>query len=96
MAVPTPNDPWIVEAKGCVGSRSFEISVIRTSNVHGRKSYGWFDKDKLLITHNGGPCDCPLSQRVWDKMLRVAQEVADEMNDEDRKEPLRLPDVDAT
>lgn len=77
------SDLWIVSIKGGAGTRSFEIAVVRQSNTHGQGSYGWFDRDKLLITHDGGPCNWPLTQRVWDKMLRAAQETADEMNDEE-------------
>lgn len=47
------------------------------------KSYGWFDSHKLLITHNGGSCQWPLTEKVWTKMLRLAHEVADELNAEE-------------
>ena len=74
---------WIVQVKGEKCSNSFEISVVREDNKLGRKSWGWFDTDKLLVTHNGGPCNWPLTARIWDKMLVAAHEVADEMNKEE-------------
>lgn len=73
---------WIVDIKGESGARSFEINVVWSDNAHGLSSYGWYAKDKLLITHNGGPCNWPLTQRVWDKCVKVAHEVADELNRE--------------
>lgn len=71
---------WIVNVKGQANSSSFEISVVREDNSHGIKSYGWFDKNKLLISHNGGPCSWPLIPIVWDKMIELAKEVANELN----------------
>ena len=75
------NSPWEVQVHGKAGEAYFEISVIHTDNVdHAQRHYGWFDKNKLLITHNGGPCHWPLVPLVWDKMIRVANEVAYELN----------------
>jgi hypothetical protein len=42
---------WVVDIKGKAGSRSFEISVLLDTNSHGKASYGWFGKDKLLISN---------------------------------------------
>jgi hypothetical protein len=75
-----PSGKWIVDIKGMAGSRSFEISVLREDNQLGIKSYGWFGSDKLLITHNGGPCQWPLDKIVWSKAVKLAHEVADELN----------------
>jgi hypothetical protein len=74
---------WIVNIKGAADSTSFEISVLRENNAFGQDSFGWFDADKKLITHNGGPCRWPLTQKIWDKQVALAQEVADEMNAEE-------------
>ena len=74
---------WIVNVKGKANSGSFEVSVVRSGNVHGALSYGWFGEDKLLISHNGGPCRWPLVPLVWDKMIDVAKEVALELNGAD-------------
>ena len=79
------NNPWEVHIKGSANKPSFEISVIRKNNDHGHRSYGWFDKDKLLITHNGGPCNWPLIDKVWNKIIILANEVADELNEEEDK-----------
>lgn len=75
--------PWIVAVRGEAESPSFEISVLRSDNELGLRSYGWFNESKLLITHNGGPCSWPLTQKVWDKQLEVAYSVAEELNDEE-------------
>lgn len=71
---------WVVDVKGCAGSECFEISVLRDDNNHGKRSYGWFGDEKLLITHNGGPCHWPLKPIVWDKVVNIAQDVAEELN----------------
>lgn len=71
---------WIVNIKGKANESSFEICVVRENNTHGIISYGWFDENKLLISHNGGPCTWPLIQLVWDKMIKLANEVAIELN----------------
>ncbi len=76
------SDRWKVQVKGRKCSKGFEISVIKQSNKHGQASWGWFDKTKLLISHNGGPCDWPLTSIVWDKMIVLAHEVANELNGE--------------
>lgn len=74
---------WLVQVFGKKCSRSFEISVVREDHHIGRKSWGWFDKNKLLISHNGGPCHWPLKEIVWDKMIRLAEDVANELNEEE-------------
>lgn len=73
-------DRWVPNVKGGPDKGSFEIAVLRESNEHGKRSYGWFDENKLLISHNGGPCHWPVTQAVWDKLMKVAQEVANELN----------------
>lgn len=74
---------WVVDIKGGAGKTHFEISVLRDDNEHGKLSYGWFDDTKLLITHNGGPCHWPIPQKVWDKQIALANEVANELNEEE-------------
>jgi hypothetical protein len=77
---------WVVHAKIESALRepaAFEICVLRDDNILGKRSYGWFDEKKLLISHNGGPCPWPLTQKVLTKLLAVAAEVADELNQEE-------------
>ena len=77
---------WIVHTKierALENPASFEICVIREDNQHGQRSYGWFDSTKLLISHNGGPCRWPLTQKVLDKLLIVAEQIAAEVNAEE-------------
>lgn len=72
---------WKVQIHGKAGDKSFEISVINDALVDSaQRHYGWFNDNKLLISHNGGPCSWPLTERVWNKMVKLAQEVADELN----------------
>ncbi len=74
------SDVWIVEAKGGPDKPCFEISVVRTSFAHGILSYGWFDENKLLVSHSGGPCTWPVTPRMWDGLLALATAVASELN----------------
>lgn len=72
---------WKVQIHGGPNQKGFEISVVNTEKIHNAQKYfGWFDENKLLITHNGGPCDWPLTPQVWEKQIRVAREVAEELN----------------
>lgn len=73
---------WVVDVKGKPDSDSFEITVLRDDNEHGKLSYGWIGEDKLLISQSGGPCRDRINTKIWNKLLKVAEEVADELNTE--------------
>ena len=75
---------WEVHTKGGPNQSGFEISVIRSDYKHGHISYGWFDENKLLISHNGGPCPWPVTDFVWHKLMIVAEDTANELNNEIR------------
>lgn len=77
---------WVVDIKGGPNEEHFEISVMRDDNKLGRESYGWFGRDKLLVTHNGGPCHWALTERIWDRCVSIAKQTADELNREENKE----------
>lgn len=79
------NDLWEVQIKGEKCTGDFEITVIRQSNDHGHRSWGWMDDNKLLISHSGGPCTWPLTEKVWDKMIILANEVAKELNQKENQ-----------
>lgn len=70
---------WEVDIKGTPG-KSFEISVLLAENKHGKRSYGWFGPDKLLISGSGGPCCDVVTDLVWGKLVAVAKEVAADLN----------------
>ena len=74
---------WVVNIKGKVESQDFEVSILRDNNEHGKKSYGWFGDNKLLIYgsgQGGGERHGIIRQIVWDKSVKFAQELADELN----------------
>lgn len=71
---------WKVEVKGEKCSGSWEISVVHVDNQHGFDSWGWFDENKHLISHNGGPCNWPISEFVWDLQIKTANEYCDYLN----------------
>lgn len=72
-------DPWIVDLKGGP-DEYFEIAVVRSSNSHGIKSYGWFDERKVFVSGSGGPCHYKVDQFVWDRLVKVAEELAERLN----------------
>lgn len=69
---------WVVNTFGGSSLTSFEISVVREENTQGRKSWGWFGKDKLLISQ-GDPGQMA-NPNIWIKLCALAQEIADELN----------------
>ena len=73
-------DAWLVHTKGTSDKKFWEICVIKESNRHGIESYGWFNEKKILISSSGGPCNYTVSEFIWNKLVQVAQEVADELN----------------
>lgn len=82
---------WKVQIFGDKRDKSFEISVVRASNKHGQRSWGWFDENKLLICHNGGPCHDALVPIVWDRMIELAEEVCRHLNSGGTIESWRKP-----
>ena len=70
-------DKWIVDIKGGANSEGFEISVVRQSNKHGIRSYGWFGPDKVMIASDSRESLIPI---VWDRMIVLANEVAEDLN----------------
>jgi len=71
---------WLAQVKGDPDTARWEISIVREDNEHGRASWGWFDEDKLLISHNGGPCDWPLAPNLGSKMVDIAKKYARDLN----------------
>lgn len=71
---------WIVHTKGGPDQSSWEIAVVRASDAHGQASYGWFGATKMLIGSSGGPSRTAVPEMVWSRLMRVAEEVAAEMN----------------
>lgn len=75
-------DSWKVQIKGDKCGRSFEICVVRESNEHGLHSWGWFDENKLLISHSGTH-QVTLTEKVWNEMVALAKDIAIELNAEE-------------
>jgi len=86
---------WVVEIKGAPDETPFEISVLRADNVHGRRSYGWYGGDKIMIADHGGPCRNRVPPRVWTHLVGVAHAVAEELNREEAQEELYAADPTA-
>lgn len=71
---------WIVQVFGEKCSSSWEISVVRTDNNHGQQSWGWFNETKLLVSHNGGPCNWPIHEFVWNEQINIANKLCEKLN----------------
>ena len=74
---------WQIQIHGGPNESSFEISVINPnaeSFFEAQRHYGWFNQNKLLISHNGGPCRWPVNDNVWKKLVKIAREVENELN----------------
>lgn len=69
----TPIHQWTVDIK------EYEITVVKISNDLGIRSYGWIDKDKILIAECDS-CDANWLPQVKEKLLKVAYEVCEELN----------------
>lgn len=72
---------WIVQINGAECSEVFEISVIREDYLLGLASWGWINEKKLLISQSDVGRGA-LTKIVWDKMVKLAGEVALELNTE--------------
>ena len=71
-------DPWKVNKLG--EGMLMEISVVRSSFSHGFKSCGWDGPDKLIIWSSGGPCMYDLNTYLKEKMLDLAEEYVNHLN----------------
>ena len=71
---------WEVNVFGKRCSEAWEISVVRKDNAHGKRSWGWFNDHKLLVSHNGGPCRWPVCGYVWDQQIEIANELCRRLN----------------
>lgn len=74
---------WLVSIKGKANADNFEISIVRDSNKHGQRSYGWFGEDKKLIASSGGPCRESVDKYVWDRHIETAEQYAMILNGEE-------------
>lgn len=70
---------WLVDIKDS-RPHSWEISVLRSDNIHGIKSYGWFDEHKVFIGSIGSPNEFPILPEVWDELVAMAGRICDRLN----------------
>lgn len=77
------SNKWIPQVFGDPNGDRWEIAVVRESNEHGRKSWGWFDGRKLLISHSGGSCHWPLAPGLGPIMVELANTTAKMLNEKE-------------
>ena len=75
---------WQVHTKGAPNEAPFEICVIREDYEHGKRSYGWFNEHKRLISSSGGPCRDVVTWDVWTLLYEVAKRTAYVLNERER------------
>ncbi len=90
----TREHSWIAQVLGDPESDSWEISVVK-SGTFGTQSWGWFCEDKLLISHNGGPCHWPMAKGVGSLMVQVAERYAAMLNAGEQWPRLKVEGCDA-
>ena len=72
---------WIVDIKGAFSEGAYEITVLRESNKRGKDVFGLIGKNKHMVASSRTtPRYWPLTKIVWDKLIVLAQEVADGLN----------------
>lgn len=91
---------WMVCAKGRINS-SYEVAIVRESNTHGRKSWGWPSADKMFIMDRNAPLSCGTVQsmfnddlhKVWNDLVGLAKRTAEKLNSEEGNPGTILMDV---
>lgn len=71
---------WLAQTLGDPNGKLWEISVVREDNDLGRRSLGWFNDQKLLISHSGSPCRWPLAPGLGPIMVEIANRYCDFLN----------------
>ncbi len=74
---------WLIVIKGNKNNGQwypFEISVVHIKNKLGQNSYGWFDENKILISSSGGCNHNSVSEFVWDRLIKIAEDLAEYLN----------------
>lgn len=84
---------WKVQIKGERCSGSWEISVVHIDNIHGQRSWGWINNKKLLVSHNGSPCDWPICGFVWDQQVLLAEKLCAKLNSGEDIERAKLEET---
>lgn len=76
------HDPpkWLPHSRGNRCSLNWEISVVLSSNLHGRISYGWIGPEKILVHDHTGECNCPKDFCLFDEQLALAEDMARRLN----------------
>jgi hypothetical protein len=71
---------WITQVFGKRNSAHWEISVVREDNKHGRRSWGWFDDRKIMISSSVPHSDWTIPGYVFDQQVKIAGEIARRLN----------------
>jgi hypothetical protein len=70
---------WVVDVKGKPG-HGFEISVVRSDNDLGFKSYGWYDERKLYVSSSVHESFEQVDPVVFERLVKLAEGVRDDLN----------------
>lgn len=72
-------DLWEVDIKRYRGEVG-EVSVLKSSFTHGKKSYGWFGENKIVIAGSGGPCNYSYPEPLGEMLIEVANRYCEMLN----------------
>ena len=76
---------WEVCVKGGPNDSGFEVSVVRSDNEFGKKSYGWHGADKKYVSGSGGPCRDRVDEFVWYGLKALAELYCRELNERESR-----------
>lgn len=60
---------------------TFEISVLKTNNKHGQKSFGWDGVDKIIL-FSGDWYEQSHYKVIWNTLIECANMLRDKLNEE--------------
>lgn len=78
MKYSSQRSEWVCSIIGDF-NEEYEISVVRKTNRHGKSSWGWYDKDKILIAEGGGEDDEDENIKIKKELFKRQKELAKKM-----------------
>ena len=73
-------DKWLVSVKGSWERNGWEIFLVRSSNNHGLKSWGWYDQNNKIPVSISGPYYGSIPKELWRNLIKLAENTANELN----------------
>lgn len=71
---------WEVLARRSRFDPSYEIAVVCSAYAHGKRSWGWFCNEKILVAASPLGWNGPVLEYVWSALLAVAEDLCARLN----------------